>query len=191
MITFQLIRHGKTKGNLEKRFTGGRTDEPLCLLGIQEIEENVSENIYLKTDLCFSSPMERCRQTAAIIFSKKDIVTIEELREIDFGIFENKNHKELDGTPEYQKWLDSGGKENFSCGENFSDFTERTVEGFSKMISSANGKTVSAVVHGGTIMAILAAFNGRNYYDYFCSNGHGYIFEFDEEKKQLQNLRKI
>ena len=34
-----LIRHGKTPGNLEKRYVG-RTDEGLSEIGIGEIKEN-------------------------------------------------------------------------------------------------------------------------------------------------------
>ena len=33
MKTLVFIRHGATKGNLEKRYIG-RTDEPLCDIGI-------------------------------------------------------------------------------------------------------------------------------------------------------------
>ena len=36
MRTFYLIRHGRTAGNLERRYIGS-TDEPLCPEGRQEI----------------------------------------------------------------------------------------------------------------------------------------------------------
>ena len=34
--------------------------------------------------------------------------------------------------------------------------------------------TVAAVVHGGTIMALLSRFGGGDYYSYQCKNGEGY-----------------
>ena len=55
-----LIRHGKTKGNREKRYIG-KTDEPL--------EKNtVIVKKYPKTDIVISSPMKRCIMTANLIY---------------------------------------------------------------------------------------------------------------------------
>ena len=89
-VTIQLIRHGKTKGNLEKRFAGGRTDDSLCTQGKEELNSFVSENIYLNTDEVFSSPMKRCLETAEIIFPEHKARIIEEFRELDFGIFDSE-----------------------------------------------------------------------------------------------------
>lgn len=192
-VTIQLIRHGKTKGNLEKRFAGGRTDDSLCTQGKEELNSFVSENIYLNTDEVFSSPMNRCLETAEIIFPEHKALIIEEFRELDFGIFENKNHQELNGNQDYQKWLDSGGKGDIPGGEKMDDFASRTMAGFNKMISSIEGKgtKITAAVHGGTIMAILFSLNGGIFYDYFCKNGRGYVFDFLTEDKKILNLRKL
>lgn len=37
----------------------------------------------------------------------KPVHIIEELAECDFGEFENKNYKELEGNAKYQAWIDS------------------------------------------------------------------------------------
>ena len=39
MAEIILVRHGKTAGNLEGRYIGSRTDEPLCEEGIHALEE--------------------------------------------------------------------------------------------------------------------------------------------------------
>ena len=65
------------------------------------------------------------------------------------------------------------------------------MDAFEKMLKASNGKSVSAVAHGGTIMAIISALKGGNFYDYFCQNGHGYIFDYSAEDKKIFNLRKI
>ena len=49
-----LIRHGKTKGNLEERYIG-RTDEPLCEAG----RENLKKYQYPQVEMVFTSPMKR------------------------------------------------------------------------------------------------------------------------------------
>ena len=64
-----LIRHGKTKGNLEKRYIG-ITDEPLTDEGAHELRQIK----YPDADIIISSPMLRCVQTAEIIYGKCDYV---------------------------------------------------------------------------------------------------------------------
>ncbi len=190
-LKIQLIRHGKTKGNMEKRFTGGKTDEPLCSQGFLELQTLAKEKIYSAPGTLFASPLMRCTQTAEIIFLKKPATIIEDFREIDFGIFENKNHEELNGNADYQKWIDSNGEGLIPRGENMETFRKRVMAGFNQMLATANAENISAVVHGGTIMAILSSLNGGNYYDYFCKNGRGYVIEYSICENRLLSLRKI
>ena len=86
--TITLIRHGKTLGNLEKRYIG-ITDEPLSKQGVEEI---VAGN-YPACDILFSSPLRRCKETAKIIYPAKEPIVIQELKETNFGRFEGKNYR--------------------------------------------------------------------------------------------------
>ena len=72
----------------------------------------IQKNIYPEVQRVYVSPMKRCMETAKLIF-KENFYEVEELRECDFGIFENKNYKELSDCPEYQAWIDSGGTMTF------------------------------------------------------------------------------
>ncbi|MGN0600900.1 MAG: histidine phosphatase family protein [Oscillospiraceae bacterium] len=175
-----FIRHGKTSGNLEKRYIGV-TDELLCEEGVSELH-NI---IYPDCDIVISSPMKRCIQTAEIIYLNKKIVVGENLKECDFGKFEGKNYLELSGDTDYQKWIDSGGTLAFPNGEAPADFKKRCIAEFDKIISECAENTVlSFVVHGGTIMSILEeyAYPQGGYYDFQVENAHGYITDFDGEK---------
>ena len=175
-----FIRHGKTAGNLEKRYIGV-TDEPLCKEGISELK-SIS---YPDCHIVISSPMKRCLQTAEIIYPDKKIVVGENLKECDFGNFEGKNYLELSGDTDYQRWIDSGGTLAFPNGEAPADFKKRCIAEFDKTVSEYAEKTVLAfVVHGGTIMSILAkyAYPKGGYYDFQVQNAHGYITEFDGKK---------
>ena len=93
MIQLYLIRHSMTAGNLKKRYIG-RTDESLCPEGIVLLESYIQKNIYPEVQRVYVSPMKRCMETAKLIF-KENFYEVEELRECDFGIFENKNYKEF------------------------------------------------------------------------------------------------
>ena len=91
-----------TEGNKKARYIGV-TDEPLCPEGIEVLRKMD----YPGPDAVYVSPLKRCVQTAAILFPGEPVHIIEELSECDFGEFENKNYKELDGNADYQAWVDS------------------------------------------------------------------------------------
>ena len=59
-----LIRHGKTRGNLEGRYVGCRTDEPLSPEGIEELKQRS----YPRAEWVYVSPMSRCIETAEILY---------------------------------------------------------------------------------------------------------------------------
>ena len=204
MAEIILVRHGKTAGNLEGRYIGSRTDEPLCEEGIHALEEKVREGTYPPVDLVYASPMIRCRQTAKILWPKftdsSQIQYVQNLQECDFGAFENKNYQELSGNAEYQAWIDSNGTLPFPQGESREQFQRRCVEGFCELLKEVWTReklpsSLALIVHGGTIMALLDAFAEGSYYDYQCANAKGYkgrlSVEFDAAGNTLRDTIKI
>lgn len=175
MIDIYLIRHSITYGNTLGRYIGKRTDEPLCEEGIALLRGKT----FPAAEAVFVSPMKRCIQTASLLYPHHSLHTMEDLAECDFGIFENKNYKELEGNPYYQEWIDSNGELAFPGGESRAAFSERCQRGFGRLVESCiKGKIAkaAAVVHGGSIMSILEAFAEphRDYYDWKVGNGQGY-----------------
>ncbi|MBR6069530.1 MAG: histidine phosphatase family protein [Ruminococcus sp.] len=175
-----FLRHGLTKGNLEKRYIGS-TDEPLCTEGITELKK-----LRLPAcDLLVCSPMKRCIMTSELLFFGQEPVLCDDLRECDFGDFEEKNYAELSDNTDYQKWINSGGKLPFPNGEAPSVFRARCVGTFEKIVRKyGHCDYIAFVVHGGTIMSILEkyAVPHRDYFDFHCENGHGYFCEWDGKK---------
>ena len=154
-----LIRHGATDANKEGRYIGGKTDLPLSQEGKREIKNLYEDFVYPRVPLVFSSPMERCLQTAKILFPAREITTIENLREYNFGDFENKTATELDGRPDYAAWA-AGKMPSPPNGESSKDFVARTVLGINEIIRIMMEKEeyeASVVMHGGAIMMLLAA----------------------------------
>lgn len=170
-MSWILIRHGMTEGNAQGRYTGGRTDEPLCPEG----ERALLGRSYPAAARVFVSPMLRCVQTAKLIWPGAELAVVEGFREIDFGAFEGRNHAELNGRADYQAWIDSGGEMAFPGGESRADFCARCVAAFDALRSSKPAGGV-IVAHGGTIMAIMARYGvpAGGYYDYHVGNGEGY-----------------
>ena len=172
-ITLALIRHGATKANEEHRYLG-KTDEALSEWGRRELLSYKAQGRYPKADAVFVSPMKRCVETAGLLYPSISPVYVPEWREMDFGEFENKNFEELNGDARYQAWIDSGGALAFPGGESREDFVSRCKKGLVKLCESTPAQA-AAVVHGGTIMALLYAFGGMEYYKGQVSNGGGYL----------------
>lgn len=153
-----LIRHSYTSGNLEHRYIGSRTDEPLCEKGIQNAKQKaVHWHEYgVQPECVLVSPMRRCLETAAILFPTVKQVEVSSLRECDFGVFEGKNYVELNGDEAYQTWIDSAGTMPFPEGESRDAFIDRCCKGLEHALQSCVETTVAVVAHGGTMMAILS-----------------------------------
>ena len=184
-IRLTLIRHGATLSNKEGRYLG-KSDESLSPEGIGILEKAVTDGHYPAADLLFSGPMKRCLETAQILYPGQAPILIPEWTEMDFGTFEGHNYKELSGDPDYQRWIDSGGTLPFPEGESREEFIRRSIAGYENMlrymksiwersaVSEQSDRSVSAVVHGGTIMALLSHFLGGEYFNYQVKCGQGY-----------------
>lgn len=179
-----LIRHGETKGNREHRYVG-TTDEGLLPEGEQALrEKKMPQDVRV-----YASPLRRCRETARILFPEQEPILIEDLRECDFGEFEYKNYAELNGNPDYQRFIDTMGESGFPGGEDMKSFQQRCVRGLEEVLRQEKERSeggrqekqyeeaqseekqlkdnqpkedqpdIALVVHGGTIMALLDRFS--------------------------------
>ena len=189
-----LLRHGQTAGNVLKRYIG-RTDEPLSAEGIEAARAVGAVN---KVARVYVSPLLRARQTAAIAFPCAQQVVVNELREMDFGDFDNFNYQELSGNPDYQAWVDANCETPCPNGESKDGFARRTANALRALMKDAFDQGVKELVivaHGGTVMAAMDAFTcGKgSYYSWHVGNCEGYSarveptllggFEFEECKK--------
>lgn len=199
-----LIRHGATKGNIEHRYVGS-TDEELDLKGRKELEEKIKlgrhEN-FLNVERLYVSPLKRCRQTAEILYPGKKQIIVEDLKECSFGEFEYMNYQELNGNPDYQKFIDTNGECGFPGGETPADFQSRCVRAFRQVIDQLltqgeerEEQTIAFVVHGGTIMAVLDKFSTphKDYYSWQTGNGEGFSASviMDGEGFYLGEIEKL
>lgn len=184
MLKIWLIRHGMTEGNRHGRYIG-ITDEPLCPEGrnfLQKMSYPLPEKVYV-------SPLMRCRETAELLFPGVFPEVIRELRECDFGDFENRNYQELSQNEDYQAWIDSNGLLPFPGGESREGFLERSLRGFETAVTDCirgNLSFAAMVIHGGTIMNIMEqyAVPKRSFYEWNVKNGGGYLVELDPWKWQ-------
>lgn len=162
-----FVRHLKTKGNYEKRYIG-RTDEELDLTRGQQIEVGLPD----VPDRIYCSPMKRCVQTAQMIYPQSELVLRDNLREMDFGMFENKTYEDLKEDLHYRKFID--GTEDPISGESRMEFKKRCIYAFQQILSeSKEEEEIVIICHGGTIMSIMEAFevSQKGFYEYQITNG--------------------
>lgn len=200
-IKLVIIRHGVTPSNKEHRYIG-KTEESLSVEGRDRLAEEKERNRYPAVDCLFSSPMKRCRETAALLYPKAEAVLIPEWEEMDFGAFEGKNYKELSGDLRYQAWIDSNGTLPFPEGESREEFVLRCKQGFCRMLPLLTALaekeqkpmiTAGMIVHGGTIMSLLSSYYGGDYFDYQAANGGGYTCTLKNDcgRFRIADLEKL
>lgn len=156
-MKFILVRHGETKANLGGIYSGW-SNYNLTARGELQIDLLAGRLKYYDADIIYSSPLGRAMESAKIIAKviKKEIEIVEELKEINFGIFDGKTVKEIeeDHLEEWQAWMDDYQVYKIPQGESLEDLIVRT-KGFIDTIKNKEG-TCIIVSHRGVIGSILA-----------------------------------
>ena len=174
-----LVRHGLSQGSLEGRYVGV-TDSPLASRGKEELRVLRQKGKYPRVQRVFSSPLLRCRETAAILFPHMRPELLEDFRECSFGDWEGKTAQELTAqAPRFAAWIESGSRVTPPNGESGTAFLHRVCAGFESLVETLlrQGITESALVtHGGVIMGILSAYGlpRAGFYDWMTESGTGY-----------------
>lgn len=166
-----LVRHGESTANISKRYCG-ITDVELTNLGRNQarvaglnIKGEYITNIY-------SSPLIRAYETAKIISEQinASVKTVECLREVNFGIFENMTWDEMlkSYKDETDNWIKLGFGYKFPEGESYSDIINRIGD----FIENIEDNSV-IVSHFGIIQGILLYLkiaDSTNLWNYHISN---------------------
>ncbi|MFE5947720.1 bifunctional RNase H/acid phosphatase [Streptomyces sp. NPDC056480] len=151
--TFVLLRHGETALTPEKRFSGsGGTDPALSAAGLRQAEA-VAEALAARGTVqeIVSSPLTRCRQTAAAVAGRLGLdVRVEQgLRETDFGAWEGLTFGEVrERYPEdLDAWLASPKAAPTGGGESFATVARRVAATRDRLTAAYAGRTVLLVTH--------------------------------------------
>ena len=175
-----LMRHGITAAN-KLRLYNGRTDDPLCEEGA---EHALRTGVDPTVAHVYASPMKRAVETARLKFPNAEITVCDDLREMDFGVFEGCSFEELKNDPAYQRWYKSGGTLPCPNGENMFDFGKRVCRAFEGIVGEHLGRKedrLVVVAHGGSLMSILGRYGRpeRPYFDWYVENCCGYRARMD------------
>lgn len=159
MTTVYLVRHGETDWNVEGRLQGIQ-DTSLNEMGKKQAH---ACGAFLKTmnwDVLVSSPLKRAMETATTIneyVEKEQIVTINELKEKDFGHASGKTKEEIELA--FPDGIVTGMEED-------NRFKDRVLGALNSIREEFSNKTVLVVAHGAVIHSILDSISEGQY-------GHG------------------
>ncbi|WRS27077.1 phosphoglycerate mutase family protein [Oscillospiraceae bacterium MB08-C2-2] len=176
MSRIHLIRHGKTRANLEHLYCG-RTDLPLCSQGIEELEKLSRAGPYPGADCFFTSGALRTEQTLALTYGVVKSEAILALMEYHFGEFEMKSYEQLKDLSSWQSWaLDTNGEVAPPGGESRRAFAARIQAGFEQVVCRLDGQNGAVICHGGVIANLMEAFfpGEKNFYQWQPACGRGY-----------------
>lgn len=156
-----LIRHGLTEANNTGMYIGCNTDLPLSPEGKEAILFKMDEFEYPKVERVYTSPLLRCTQTCDILFPDRQVVVMDELKELNLGDFDGKTVDELIDRKDYKDWLKGGINNSAPNGETILELVVRSYNALTKIIVNMMDEEFShcaIVTHSGIITNMLTCF---------------------------------
>jgi probable phosphomutase (TIGR03848 family) len=161
MTRFLLIRHATTDAN-GKRLAGRRAGMHLDEHGRRQSQVLAERLARLPVAAIYSSPLERTVETAEPIAKLlgREVVTREELLEIEFGDWTDKGFGELDPLPEFRRFNEFRSCARVPGGEFMLQAQLRMVLGLDALRRLHPDECVAVVSHGDMIRAAIAYYAG-------------------------------
>ena len=155
-----LIRHGVTQANLERRVQG-RMDSGLHPAGRSQAKR--LRRWIGPVDEVFASSLQRASTTAELAFGLEPVL-VDDLMEINFGEWEGALWAELAASGRLSGYLGQRSDVRRGVtGETWSETQSRVNRFLSSIPDSHQGKRVAAVSHGGAIKAATLQILGFGY----------------------------
>jgi len=167
-----LIRHGPVAPAYAGRYLGS-TDVALADMPPERLAGLIALLRSRCPQRCFCSPLLRARQTAGALCPSLNLAiqTDADLREVDFGHWENKRFEEIAGQwpQEVSRWAEFSGDFAFPGGESISGFLDRTRRAAERLVGD-QAQVVVVVTHGGVIRAMICHLLGLTPRQYVLFN---------------------
>lgn len=152
-----FVRHGQTDWNVERKLQG-KSDIPLNATGRQQAVVTREALKGISMDAIYCSPLQRAKETAAIINElwKLDIQYDERLCERGFGVKEGVSRDAVDFD---SMWAYSSAP-MFEGAEDTASFYARVEEFLDEIIPQALDQDILLVAHGGVSVPFQCYFDG-------------------------------
>ena len=168
MATVILVRHGRTSANVGGVLAGRTPGVRLDDTGVAQAERTAARLVAVPVAAIVSSPLERCRQTAAAVRrAQRDagrdlrVATDKGLTECDYGEWQGRPLKELVKEPLWRVVQAQPSAVTFPGGESMGAMQARVVDAVRRRdaaVEAAHGPEAVwvAVSHADLVKALLA-----------------------------------
>ncbi len=186
-----IIRHGQTDFNVRQVVQGRGVNSDLNDTGIRQAKLFFDAHKEIKFDVVYTSSLKRTWQTVDSFISKKiPHIAVDNLDEIDWGIFEGVEHH-----PDLQKtyydiineWKQGNLTIKIEGGESAQDLADRLIP-IVEELKSTEHKTILVCTHGRTLRVLLCLLMNRPVSamdDFVHDNTCLYHLEYNGEKCTL------
>lgn len=163
MTLLLLIRHGMTDATGE-RLTGWTPGIHLSERGREQAEQLAERLANVPIAAIYSSPLERCRETATPLASARRLRVREreDLGEVRFGAWTGRSLKQLARTRLWRSLQRAPSSVRFPGGESLTDVQERMVRELGRIAEAHPNSTVAVFSHGDPIRLAVAHFAGMH-----------------------------
>lgn len=155
-----LIRHGQTQWNIDGKIQG-TTDVPLNDTGLWQARLLAGAMVKHPVAALFSSPLKRAYQTAEVVALAQSlpVYPVEELKEVDFGLWEGLTWEEIDRQyhEDFVKWDGSPADHTPTGGESRENCRSRCKAAVERILAEADeaGGDAAIVAHGGILVFVV------------------------------------
>ncbi len=155
-----LMRHARIATEYQGKLIGS-TDVPLDDLSHDQTQHMADRIMRWHPQICVSSPMRRCRQTAAVAAAGLPLRIDNDLREIDFGLCETRTFTEAMAVDAElaARWAAFAPEFGFPGGEKVEGFLGRVRAAADRLVQEES-PSVLALTHGGVIRTMICHFLG-------------------------------
>ena len=163
MATFILVRHGENDWVKKHRLAGWISGVHLNENGRKQAAAAAERLAKLPIKAVYSSPVERCMETATYIAQshKMGIIQLEAIGEVRYGKWEGKKIKKLAKKPEWHTVQFFPSRLQFPSGEALREVQFRAIQAIEQLNTRHNQKDIIALVsHADLIKLVLAHYLG-------------------------------
>ena len=163
MATLLLVRHGHTDA-AGKRLTGWAPGVHLNELGRRQAERLVERLEGIRVDAIVSSPLERCRETAAPLAKARGrrVVVRRAWIEVGYGDWTGRSISQLRRTKLWRRVMSTPSNVRFPGGESLLEVQARAVDAAVELAAEHPRGTIVVVSHADVIRLLVAQLAGMH-----------------------------
>lgn len=163
MATLLLVRHGHTDA-AGKRLTGWAPGVHLNELGRRQAERLVERLEGIRVDAIVSSPLERCRETAAPLAKARGrrVVVRRAWIEVGYGDWTGRSISQLRRTKLWRRVMSTPSNVRFPGGESLLEVQARAVDAAVGLAAEHPRGTIVVVSHADVIRLLVAQLAGMH-----------------------------